>query len=172
MSESIEVDSGFYLNAYNRLGMLGIKNVADIGCGTGPFVDVMAGRNQNPQVYFGVDHSLDKIEEARRRHPGWKFMYADFLSDQVKIELLKYDAYLVLKVLEFIDRDKELLESLPSGKPVVFSAPAFDDPEHKRWFPGEAELRDRYSTALRFEMIGRYKNEQGQVWHMITAWRW
>ena len=59
MSEAIEVDSGFYLNAYNRLGMLGIKNVADIGCGVGPFVDIMA---RAMEVGYGGDEFIPAID--------------------------------------------------------------------------------------------------------------
>ncbi|MEW5721562.1 MAG: class I SAM-dependent methyltransferase [Thermodesulfobacteriota bacterium] len=172
MSEPDKIDEGFYLNAYNRLGLLGINNVADLGCGVGPFVRIMTWKNQKPGVYWGVDASLDNIETARRLYPGWRFSYGDFLTDKVKMEFVKFDAFLILKVLEYLDEDLGLLQSLPSGRPVVFSAPSFEAPGHRRWFSGEADLKERYSPILNLELMGRYVDPKGKAWFMNTARRW
>ena len=110
-------DSGFYNDAFIRLGTLGIRNVADMGCGVGPFVDIMTAKKQNPQVYWGVDLDKNKIDAARGRYPGWSFTNGDFFNERTRAEFHRYDAFLFLNVLEYLEDDLGLLNSLPLGTP-------------------------------------------------------
>ena len=43
-------DKAMYENAYGRLGLLRIPNVAALGCGAGNYTGVITSRLQSPQV--------------------------------------------------------------------------------------------------------------------------
>lgn len=48
--------------------------VLDIGCGNGRFYDVIATRETE---YTGVDNSVGLLSEAKKKHPGIKFVEGD-----------------------------------------------------------------------------------------------
>lgn len=167
-----DIDYGMYRDAYVRLGMVNIANVADLGCGEGHFAKVLVERKQRPGVYWGVDLDLGRIQTARERYPGWRFAYGDFFSDKVQMEFVKFEGFLVLNVLEYLEKDEELLRSIPSGRPVIFSVPAFEAEGAIRRFSSDVEVRERYSAVVRIQHLGQYRTEDGGVYFMGTSYRW
>jgi SAM-dependent methyltransferase len=167
-----DIDYGLYQDAYVRLGMVNINNVADLGCGEGHFAKVMVDRKQRPAVYWGVDLDLDIIQTARGRYPGWRFAYGDFFSDKIQMEFVKFDGFLVLNVLEYLEKDEELLRTIPSGRPVIFSVPAFEPEGALRWFKNDVEVRERYSSIVQIQHLGQYRSSDGEVYYMATCYRW
>ena len=166
-------DSGLYLDAYGRLGMLSIENVADLGCGAGNFVSIMASRNQRPEVYVGIDNSHSQISTAKAAYPGWKFIYGDFNNERVKAEYERYGAYLLLHMVDTAEDDVSLLMSMPEGKPLVFSIPYFEKEGSKLWMPDGRDIHDRYSSFLSIKSIGRYRcKATGEAYSMVLAARW
>ncbi|UQZ89282.1 hypothetical protein C4J81_08775 [Deltaproteobacteria bacterium Smac51] len=166
-------DPEIYIDAFGRLGMLSIENVADLGCGAGNFVSVMTSRNQRPEVYVGVDSNHQQISTAKAAYPGWKFIYGDFNNDRVKAEYERYGAYLMLHVLDTIDDDLAFLATLPEGKPVVFSLPKFEKEGSKLWLAEGRDIHDRYSSILSIKSIGRYRSKAtGEAYSMVVATRW
>jgi SAM-dependent methyltransferase len=166
-----EYDKGLYKDAFSRLGLLSIANVADLGCGMGNFTGVMVERHQKPEVYIGVDISHNQIKTAKAAYPGWSFIYGDFNNPQVREKYERYEAYLLLNVIDVIEDDLGFLETVPSGKPVLFSLPRDEKEGSVRSFPDSATLRDRYSSILNIKSIGRFKGSDG-VFSMVLGVRW
>lgn len=171
-TSEIKIDSGLYNDVYNRLGMFAIKNVADLGCGSGNFVNTMQEKQQRKEVYWGVDHDINMLEIARQRYPGWNFVFGDFFTERIQNEFVKFDSFLLVKILEFIEDDEKLLRSLPSGAPLVFTVPGFESPEHIRWFKDQNEIRRRYSPLISIKMTGRYRSPAGEIYYSNSAYRW
>jgi SAM-dependent methyltransferase len=164
-------DKGLYKDAFSRLGLLSIANVADLGCGAGNFTGVMTERRQKPEVYIGVDLSHKQITAAKAYYPGWNFVYGDFTNPQVVEKYERYEAYLLLNVLDVIEEDLGFLEIVPSGKPVLFSVPRDEKEGSLRFFPDSVSLRDRYSSVLNIKSIGRYKGPDA-IFSMVLGTRW
>ncbi|MEW6263495.1 MAG: class I SAM-dependent methyltransferase [Thermodesulfobacteriota bacterium] len=166
------LDRNLFLDAFVRLGMMRINCVADIGCGTGPFVEVMVERRQRPEVYWGVDQDMDKIETARGLYPDWSFAYGDFFTGRVKNELVKFDAYLLVRVLEHVEDDLGLLAGLESGRPVVLAVAGFEAPGQVRWFQDQHSVRERYFSLLDVKTVGQYRRPTGEIWYTASGVRW
>ncbi|MDR1297820.1 MAG: methyltransferase domain-containing protein [Deltaproteobacteria bacterium] len=165
-------DPTMYENAFGRLGLLQIANVADLGCGPGNFTGVMVKRRQKTEVYLGVDMSHNNIKTAKAAYPGWNFIYGDFLSPQVIQQYERYEAYLLLNMMDVMEDDQAFLDTVPSGKPVLFSMPRFPKEGSLRYFDDMSELRDRYSNHLSIQSVGRYANALGESYSMVVGRRW
>jgi SAM-dependent methyltransferase len=164
-------DRDMYLNAYGRLGMLSIENVADLGCGAGNFAAIMRDRNQLPERYLGVDSSHSQISLAKRAYPGWKFIYGDFTQERIRAEYERFGALLMLNLLDTMENDLEFLMSLPQDKPMVFSIPRFEREGSLFYLAEGRDIHDRYSSILNLKSIGRYRNARGEAWSMVIASR-
>jgi len=124
----------------------GYRNLLDLGCGPGQFAEYILG--QVPDLnYTGVDFSSVAIEAAQQRCPTARFFQADMLSNGL-IESFKFDAVLMLEVLEHLRRDRELLEKLPRGSYVIASVPNFDAFGHVRFFKNIDNVERRYAPLL------------------------
>lgn len=166
-------DEGIYADAYGRLGMLSIENVADLGCGAGNFVSIMQSRNQRPEVYVGIDSSHSQISTAKAAYPGWKFIYGDFNNERVKAEYERYGAYLLLHMVDTAEDDIAFLMSMPEDKPLVFSIPKFEKEGSKLWLAEGRDIHERYSSFLSIKNIGRYRcKTTDETYNMIVAKRW
>jgi trans-aconitate methyltransferase len=165
-------DKKLYENAYARLGLLRIDNVVDLGCGPGNFTGVMVDRNQRPEVYLGVDMSHQCIQTAKSAYPGWSFIYGDFTSPQVRQQYERYDAFLLLNVLDVVEDDLGFVESIPSEKPVLFSMPKFPKSDSVRYYDDISPLRERYSNFLSIKSVGRLTLGADEHYYMVVAVRW
>ncbi|MDR2352952.1 MAG: hypothetical protein LBF22_07265 [Deltaproteobacteria bacterium] len=166
-----QYDKGMYLDAYSRLGLMSIANVADLGCGPGNFTGVMVLKNQKPEVYLGVEQSHSQLQIAKAAYPGWKFIYGDFFNPQIRQEYERMEAYLLLNVLDVINEDLEFLETVPTGKNVLFSMPRNPKEGSVRFCPDMFSLRERYSGLLKIRSVGRYRNEV-DTYSMVVGIRW
>ncbi|MDR0354498.1 MAG: class I SAM-dependent methyltransferase [Deltaproteobacteria bacterium] len=165
-------DPSLYENAFGRLGLLHIANVADLGCGMGNFTGIMVKRRQRPEVYIGVDISHNNIKVAKAAYPGWNFIYGDFASPQVIQQYERFEAYLLLNVLDVLEDDLGFLETVPGEKPVLFSMPRFPKEGSVRHFSDVQDLRTRYSNHLSIQSVGRFADAQGEAYSMVVAKRW
>ncbi|MBF0529866.1 MAG: methyltransferase, partial [Deltaproteobacteria bacterium] len=166
------LDEGLYRDAYMHLGLLNIQRVADLGCGSGLFVKVLSERLNRKEVYWGVDVDMKKLETARNRFPGWTFAFGDFNAKNTRAEFGKYDAFLMIKILDYIKDDQGLIAGFPSGTPLVFSLAGFEAPGCVRWFKQKTEVYERYSGLLDIKLAGITRRPDKNFWHMITARRW
>ena len=53
------------------------RRILDVGCGTGERLAALADLGAKPENLFGVDLIPDRIDEARRNHPGITFQSAN-----------------------------------------------------------------------------------------------
>ncbi len=123
-------------------------SVADLGCGTGRFAKLLKDRGW--LHYWGVDFSRVRIEEAKRYVPDFEFSCNDLLSPQTVSNYNRFQVFVLLEVLEHIQEDMKLLQSIPRGAVIIFSVPNFDDHAHVRWFPAVAHILGRYGGLLDF----------------------
>ena len=96
--------------------------VIDLGCGTGRFAK---WASTNGFEYLGIDFAPAVIAEARRYCPDLEFRIGDLRSFEHDIELPDQVCYVLLEVLEHLDDDRDLLQRLAPGQPVVLSVPNF-----------------------------------------------
>ncbi|MDR2459646.1 MAG: class I SAM-dependent methyltransferase [Deltaproteobacteria bacterium] len=164
-------DKAMYRDAYSRLGLLSIANVADLGCGCGNFTGVMVEKRQKPEVYIGVDFSHSQIKIAKAAYPGWNFIYGDFTNPQVIEKYERYEAYLLLHVLDTMPDELPFLESIPEGKKIIFSMPRAEREGSLRYFPDNLSLKNRYSGILNIRSVGSFKTPQ-DTFSMVLAERW
>ncbi|MDR2405585.1 MAG: class I SAM-dependent methyltransferase [Deltaproteobacteria bacterium] len=164
-------NQGLYKDAFSRLGLLHIANVADLGCGAGNFTSVMVEKNQRPEVYIGVDQSHTQIQIAKQAYPGWHFVYGDFNAAYVRQEYERFEAYLLLNVLDTIEDDLGFLEGITSGKYLVFSYPKAEREGSLRFFPDNYSMRDRYSALLNIRTIGTFRGDN-EEYGMVAAVKW
>lgn len=169
--EEVRRNTGLYQDAYVRLGTLGIRNVADLGCGVGRFVKIMIQRGMKPQMYWGLDNNRSKIQQARKEYPGWRFTFGDMFSARAKQEFMKYDAFLMIELLDHIEKDIELIKSIPVGKKLVLYMPQFEGPGNIRWFESSEEAKSRYSHFIDISSKGRYRSPEGYVWTTLLGTR-
>jgi hypothetical protein len=55
--------------------------------------------------------------------------------------------------LEHIEKDKEIISSLPNGSTFLFSVPNFDEPTHFRSFKNQTDIFDRYKNIIQILKI-------------------
>ncbi|MDR1577692.1 MAG: class I SAM-dependent methyltransferase [Deltaproteobacteria bacterium] len=164
-------DPGLYNDAYSRLGLMRLANICDLGCGAGNFTGVMLQRRQKPEVYLGVDNSHAQISAAKAAYPGWSFIYGDFMSPQVWDQYERYDAFLLLNVLDCLEGDLDLLAILPSGKQVLFSMPKAPREGSVRFFADHLSLKQRYDGILSIRSMGSFRAKDA-FYHMVVGERW
>lgn len=85
--------------------------VLDLGCGNGRLLKAF----KQPIDYTGVDFSQTLLGEARRLHPGKKFIEADLLEEKLWQKLGQFDAVFCIAVLHHIEsraQQRRLLEQI------------------------------------------------------------
>jgi len=100
-------------------------SVLEIGCGSGNFTVLMAGRGHR---VTGVDVEPAYVEAARRRVSGFPDTRVSCLDATAEEWPEPFDTVVLLDVLEHIERDAELLSRLrralkPGGK-LILKVPA------------------------------------------------
>ncbi|MDQ7733395.1 class I SAM-dependent methyltransferase [Halomonas sp. SpR1] len=140
-------DNSIYVPAWNAVLQYFQDNeflsVVDIGCGPGQFAEFAIKRLPSLN-YTGFDYSSVAISQAKNRTKGAEFIEGNAFSSPLLTENAA-DVYILLEVLEHIEKDLDLLGSMPSRASVVFSVPNFDSFGHVRFFLDENEVYDRYN---------------------------
>jgi hypothetical protein len=166
-------EPGLYLDAYGRLGHLGINNVADLGCGVGNFVSIMTAKGMRPEMYVGVDNNHQRISTAKAAYPGWKFIYGDMRDSRIRAEYERYGAFLMLGLIDTLEDDLEFLASMPPEKPLVFSIANSERPEASFFLPESNAVRERYSSIIRIKTVGRYyRPNTNYGWFIVQGAKW
>ena len=123
------------------------KLIYDLGCGGGRFAAVLfAGRHYH---YCGFDFNESRIQKAKELTGQSCFWCKDILDGQMPNK--EADVYVLLEVLEHIEKDRQVLRNIPSGTRVVFSVPNFMSDDHVRCFSAPKIVEDRYQELLDFE---------------------
>jgi len=122
------------------------KTIADLGCGTGRFARHL--HDLGHAGYIGIDFSGVRIAESRRYVPQFEFIQADLFSDMVPSRTWNADVFVLLEVLEHVERDLKLLSRIPKGRLVVLSVPSYPSESHVRHFRTIGEAKTRYGKAV------------------------
>ncbi|MDR2726286.1 MAG: class I SAM-dependent methyltransferase [Candidatus Adiutrix sp.] len=166
-------DPGLYLNAYGRLGLLGIDNVADLGCGAGNFVSIMTSKRMRPEMYVGVDNNHQRVSTAKAAYPGWKFIYGDMRDSRIRADYERYGAFLMLNLIDTLEDDLDFLAGLPPEKPLLFSIVGQESPEAHFFLPDSNTVRDRYSSIIQIKSVGRYIDPKtNDIRFIVLGSRW
>jgi hypothetical protein len=131
----------------------------------------MVKRNQRREVYLGVDIGHANIQTARAAYPEWSFIYGDFRSPQIIERYERYEAFLLLNVMDILEDELSFLDLVPSQKPLLFNVPAFPKEGSLRYYGDVASLRERYSCHLSIKSVGRF-NIGGEGYLMVVGVRW
>ena len=126
--------------------------VVDLGCGTGRFAELIFER-MGSDSYYGYDFAPAVIAEASRycSHDGFTFEVADLRVWEHGPDLPDVCCYVLLEVLEHLDDDRDILERIQPGLPVVLSVPNFWSESHVRRFLQPRHVFDRYGDLLDFD---------------------
>jgi 2-polyprenyl-3-methyl-5-hydroxy-6-metoxy-1,4-benzoquinol methylase len=127
--------------------------ILEIGCGTGQLAEYL--KDENFRHYTGFDFSSKAISLARER-VDMPFFVGDALDPACYRH--SFNTIICLEVLEHVQKDLEVLETLPINTHIIFSVPNFDAPSHVRWFTSERQVKKRYYRHVDLQEIIRVGN--------------
>ena len=139
------------------------NKILDLGCGGVAFGMLCL---QHGHVYVGVDFSQVAIDDAKAKMPEGEYHLVDLREDLDIIEQGDYDTIIAIEFFEHINKDREVIEAIPSGKRVVFSVPNFWSKDHVRVFENEEAIISRYGALLDIKktfMIAKRKTRKKVV---------
>jgi SAM-dependent methyltransferase len=124
------------------------KRVIEIGCNNGNFSELLEKRHV--ANYIGIDIQDDKIKEARKLHPKYKFYCADITKNLYF--LTKASMIVSFQYFANIKEDLVVLNNIIPGTKMILSVPNSSYGDRVRWF----ELRGwskRFSVFMDFNKI-------------------
>ena len=124
--------------------------ILDLGCGVGRLARVLY--EEGFKNYVGVDFSTGMITKAREQVPKFKFIVANILSDEMNDLYKDCRTFVLLEVLEHIEKDIEVLRMIPQGSLVVISLPSYSAGGHVRYFASPKKVKVRYESILSFDI--------------------
>ena len=141
-----------YLAVYaHAASLLSGAPVVDLGCGTGRLAKLLEFRGQAD--YWGIDFSEVRINQARQyvRNEGFIFEVADLYDPEIQSRFESFSDFVALEVLEHLERDRDLVASIPSGTRLVASVPNYPAEAHVRHFKTFRKAAARYRRWLRID---------------------
>ena len=123
-----------------------LTSILDFGCGPGQFAEYL-NLNITKVQYTGLDFSSEAIKKAKIKNPSNNFYQASLPSKDY-FQYASFDLIICIEVLEHIENDFEVLNSIPSGTPIIFSVPNYKSFGHLRIFKSEDEVRLRYESII------------------------
>jgi 2-polyprenyl-3-methyl-5-hydroxy-6-metoxy-1,4-benzoquinol methylase len=136
--------------------------IIDLGCGPGQFAELAI--RSGKKYCIGMDFSRAAIRLAKKRLPEYadRFKIGD-LNDTWGIERVAAGMIVILEVLEHIEDDIDVVESIDEGIRVIFTVPNFEYESHVRCFKDEKGIRERYGKLLDFVKIEEVDMKDGNV---------
>jgi len=133
MEENFEIAeeslNSFYIEKSNlMLSMLEGKKILEVGCGTGPLIQLLKSKNIE---LSGTDYSNVYLDKARKKHSTVHFFKADLLDLKAWSHLKNnYDTVIAAEVIEHIEDPIRALKTIyyilkPDGI-LIMTVPAFN----------------------------------------------
>jgi len=138
-------------------------NIIDLGCGPGQFAEFLQTRLSSIN-YIGLDFSKSALTIAKQRCPNYQFINKKFPLKSLS-SLGLHDVVICTEVLEHVELDIEILQSIQAGKPIIASVPNFDSFGHVRYFDSTEEIKNRYAFLFRNLKITSFSlSEKNTIW--------
>ena len=118
-----------------------VARILDLGCGTGMFLEELAGRNE---IVIGVDSSMKMLDIARKRASGASLVCAD--ADHLPFKDRSFDVVVSVTLLQNVPEPvvtmKEIARVLkPGGISIVTSLKRKHSPEKLADWASSAGLK-------------------------------
>jgi trans-aconitate methyltransferase len=165
-NDYLQDTGGVYEDLYRRAASLvpGWLSVCDLGCGTGRFARILLDTGHDGG-YIGLDFAPRLVEQAREHCPDGSFLLADLRDSPIPAA----DVYVALEVLEHLEDDLVLLDSLPHAALMVLSVPSFESASHLRCFPRPGDASRRYEDLLFIETATTVPLPSGAFFHLLAG---
>lgn len=137
-----------------------VPNIIDLGCGSGRFAKLL--QMMGYTKYLGVDFSGTLIKECRRYVPEFNFKVNNVFSNQIVKKFTEFDTFILLEILEHLEKDRDLVSLIPSGSNIIFSVPNYLSESHVRAFNTQREAIERYNDLI--------KITNKNVWQSKRPW--
>ena len=134
--------------------------ILEIGCGAGEFAELLVQNNLHKN-YLGIDSSKAAIGLSRKRCPYVRFECLNVFKMESRI-LNMYRVFVLLEVLEHLNKDIALLDLLNPGSLIIFSVPNANFISHVRHFESHDGVVKRYNDKLKFDEQLTFVNERKQ----------
>lgn len=144
--------------------------ICEIGCGSGQFANMLF--DQGYVKYAGIDFSNQALELARSANPKYahQFICKDAFSYLQSGKKEDHKLFIMFEVLEHLNKDRELLELLPTGSAVILSVPNFKSFNHVRIFDSLESIKNRYQMLDISEYKEMPANQNAdKVYHLVYA---
>jgi len=128
------------------------EEILDLGCGSGILAAFLWHKIEHRARFMGIDFNEPMIEKAREGneaegHQNAKFYVKSATDLPVILKGFWPDSLptiVTAEMLEHVEDDRAIVESIPSGIRCVITVPCHDDPAHVRWFPKIEDITKRY----------------------------
>lgn len=117
-----------------RISVSPVRRAIDLGCGPGNSTEVLAGMWLDAEL-TGLDNSSNMIEDARRRHPDWRWIAADIVDWAVG-NREQFDVVFTNAALQWVPNHDivypRLLERVAPGGALAIQVPGhMNDAAHR-----------------------------------------
>lgn len=165
----------FVLKTY-RMAIGWIENfedsieICEVGCGSGQFANMLF--DQGYTRYTGVDFSNYAIKLAKNANPYYanRFVCEDAFVYLQRYRKIHNTMFIMFEVLEHLNRDLELLDTLAYGSNIIFSVPNFKSFNHIRTFEDLKAIQDRYKMLEILDYLQLPANKEAEkIYHLVMA---
>lgn len=140
------------------------KKIVDLRCGDGTFLELLKEKHPEKEA-IGIDSNLELVSACKARSLNVK--KGDVLRF-MKTEGKKYDAFVMLDLLEHLDFDKNanILRSIPKGAILILKTPNINSTLGHQFYlqcPGHVAPYSPFTIGKMLERSGFEKIADGET---------
>lgn len=125
--------------------------IIDLGCGVGYFAEILHLKGY--EKYTGIDFSKHMINHATKRAPYYNFLQGNLYDKKIKKLFSQYTLFTILETLEHVNKDLDILSSIPAGATIIGSVPNRFCAGHVRIFFQTSDVINRYDKIIDFDLL-------------------